>query len=267
MLELGAKKTVVLSLAGHDPSGGAGIQADIETIASFRAIPATVVTSLTAQNTKLFHGHYPQSPDDFTAQVQLVLDDMAVAGCKIGALGDAKLVDATARLITDKNFPIVLDPVLCSTTGYNFADHDLSKQIATKLLPITTVVTPNLSEAKQLSGESNLRLIAKKLLQYGCQAVLITDVYDTDDKIVNHLYHGDEFDEFVWQRLPGYYHGSGCTLSSAIATLLAKGNCLNVAIQQAQQYTWKTLQHALQIGEKQRHPNRFYWNTGDQKIP
>ena len=259
-----SRKPLVLILAGHDPSGGAGIQADIETVTSLGAAATSIITSVTTQNTQTFSKHLPQQQHDFIEQIQLIFDDMQINACKIGAIGHPSLASAIHEMLRSRNLPVVLDPVLQSTTGHDFADGDLRQLICSTLLPMTTLITPNRTEAMHLTGEHETALAAKKLLAQGCQYVLVTDAEETKSKIVNHLYAKDNTCQtFAWERLAGNYHGSGCTLSSAIAALLAQDIDILTAVEQAQHYTWNTLKHGIQLGKGQLHPDRFYWHHPD----
>lgn len=252
-------KPVVLVLAGHDPSGGAGIQADIETLAVHQCITTSVITSLTAQNTQSFVHCLPQTMNDFLTQGRLILADIKIDACKIGVIGSSDLVRAISTLIVDKSFPVVLDPVLQSTTGNNFADEEICHLLCELILPLTTIITPNREEAMQLTGKLAPLSAAEKMLEMGCKNVLITDAEDSQTEVINHLYQVQgEPQTFTYRRLPGSYHGSGCTLSSSISANLAKDITLISAIEQAQEYTWNCLKNGLQLGNGQLHPNRFY---------
>ena len=253
------KKPVVLVLAGHDPSGGAGIQADIETMAAHGCIATSVITSLTAQNTQSFSYHLPQVAEDFLTQGKLVLEDIKIDACKIGAIGSRELIHAIHELIADKMFPVIFDPVLQSTTGHDFSNERMCSLISELLLPVTTVITPNLEEALQLTGTLTPQAAAERLLKKGCKNILITDAENSKTQIINHLYLEDgQTQIFTYERLPGNFHGSGCTLASAISANLAKNIELTTAIEQAQEFTWNSLKYGLTLGEGQIHPNRFY---------
>ena len=130
-------------ISGHDPSGGAGIQADIESIASVGCHSASVITSLTAQNTKEITEIVPQNPDPFQKQIQLILDDMEIDACKIGMIGDTRLIDVICAELSDKNIPIVLDPIIRSGSDYILANEDVCQKITEMLVPISTLITPN----------------------------------------------------------------------------------------------------------------------------
>ncbi len=259
MNEPSLNKPVVLVLTGHDPSGGAGIQADIETLAAHGCIATSVITSLTAQNTESFSYHLPQAAEDFLTQGKLVLEDIKIDACKIGAIGSQELIHAIHELLTDETFPVILDPVLQSTTGHDFSNEEMCSLISELLLPFTTVITPNRVEALQLTDTLTPQAAAEKFLELGCKNILITDAEASEIKIINHLYQENgQTQTFTYDRLPGNFHGSGCTLASAISANLAKNIELPTAIEQAQEFTWNSLKHGLKLGKGQIHPNRFF---------
>lgn len=253
------QKPVVLVIAGHDPSGGAGIQADIESISSAGCHPTTVITSLTTQNTNKVLDVIPQNPEPFRNQIRLILEDMDIVACKIGMIGCMKLLEVIVNELAELKVPIVLDPVLSSATGKKFSDDDFCKNMLTSLLPLTTLITPNSIEATLLTQEDDLTAAANTLLDYGTESVLITGTHNETHEVINSLYtKQDSVIEYHWERLPYTFHGSGCTLSSRIAALLALGNDLNTSLEKAQEYTWLSLKHGLKLGRGQAQPNRFY---------
>ena len=253
------KKPIVLIIAGHDPSGGAGIQADIESIASAGCHAVTVITSLTAQNTDKVANISSQDPNFFRKQIKLIFDDFNVSACKIGMIGDVELVDAIHNELSDIKIPIVLDPIINSGTGENLSPRKTYERILALLLPLTTIITPNTLEAKILAGTDDLKIAADKLLSYGTKSVLITGSHEKTDAVLNTLYKKDNLPiEYTWKRLTGSFHGSGCTLSSRIAANIALGNGLKNAVEDAQEYTWQTLKNGLELGKEQIHPDRFF---------
>ncbi|GJM05006.1 MAG: hydroxymethylpyrimidine/phosphomethylpyrimidine kinase [marine bacterium B5-7] len=253
------QKPVVLVIAGHDPSGGAGIQADIESIANAGCHAATVITSLTTQNTNKVVDVLPQDPEPFRSQIRLILEDMDIAACKIGMIGCIKLVEILASELAELKVPVVLDPVMSSTTGKKFSDDDICKKLLTSLLPLTTLITPNVIEATLLTQKDDLNAAANTLLNYGAKSVLITGTHAETKEVINSLYtKHDSLVEYHWERLPDIFHGSGCTLSSRIAALLALDNDLKTAVEKAQEYTWLSLKHGLNLGRGQAQPDRFY---------
>ena len=254
------KKPVVLVLAGHDPSGGAGIQADIETIAANGCHAMTVLTCMTTQNTAEFRKYIPVQPEDFLQQTELILSETGIEACKIGLIADPGILTAIEKILPGfKDVPVVLDPVINSGSGEKIMTDDIRISLRDKLLPFTTIITPNTTEARSLSGLDDLPAAAQKLIKQGCKAVFITGAHEPTAMVINTLYLEKEPPEqWVWERLPGTYHGSGCTLSSAIAAHLALGENIRQAVMAAQHYTWNTLKHGMRLGCKQCHPDRFY---------
>ena len=250
---------VVLCFSGHDPTGGAGLQADIETLSLLGCRPCTVVTALTAQDTTNVSAILPQDKADFLQQARLVIADLPVSAVKIGLLGSSAIALAVTGLLTGElaGVPVVLDPVLAAGGGKALAREDLISIIQNQLLPLTFVATPNIPEARQLAGgRVSPADCAAALLRLGCQQVLITGTHDTGGAVVNRLYGPQGMRSWEWPRLPHEYHGSGCTLASALAAGLAKGLTIEEACFQAQQFTWKALQTGFRLGKGQWLPNR-----------
>ncbi len=253
---------VVMVFAGHDPSGGAGIQADIEALASQGCIAAPVVTAITVQDTRGVKDYQILDTALVIEQARAVLEDMPVAAFKIGMLGSHLIAEAVHTLLVQyPHVPVVLDPVLASGSGQSLSDGALQEVIISLLLPLTTVFTPNSLEARRFAPSADsLDACAQQLMEYGSDYVLITGTHERTPDVVNTLYgNRRRLQSFNWERLPESYHGSGCTLASAIAGLLAQGNEPFSAVDEAQRYTWETLKHAHHIGKGQALPNRFYW--------
>ena len=253
-------KPVVLVLAGHDPSGGAGIQADIETITRNDCHAATVITCMTTQNTAEFRQITQVNSDNFNQQVEMVLADIPVNACKIGLVTDTSVISVIEKtLIALMDIPVVLDPVISSGTGVKIVTNDVCSTILNILLPFITVITPNSNEARTLTGIDDLDGAANDLLLRGCRAVLITGTHEQTTRVINTLYLQNEKPEKTeWERLPGSYHGSGCTLSSCIAAQLALGKTIREAVAMAQKYTWQTLKYGRMLGKGQIYPDRFF---------
>ena len=261
---------VVMTLAGNDPTGGAGIAADIETLVSLGCHPAPVITALTVQNTHHVQALLPVAPDEAFAQARAVLEDMPVAAFKVGVIGGADNATALHGLFAAwPNIPVVLDPVLAAGGGTELASATLIEAIQTLLLPLTTVLTPNSVEARRLAPEADtLEACAMALLARGCRYVLITGGHEPTGEVVNTLYGNNRLLEtWRWPRLPNQYHGSGCTLASAIAALLAQGQApyseesICSALYRAQLYTWRSLRAGYRAGGGQWLPNRLFWAT------
>ena len=248
--------------AGSDPTGGAGIQADIEVLASQGCHAVTVITALTAQDTTGVKDSMAVDATWVIEQARAVLEDMPIAAFKIGMLGSHAIAEVVHTLIKEyPKVPVVLDPVLASAGGYQLADASLQGAMISLLLPLATVLTPNSLEARMLAPTADtLDACAQQLMEYGSEFVLVTGTHENTPEVVNTLYGNHRrLDTFHWERLPGSYHGSGCTLASAIAGMLAHGLDPFTATHEAQQYTWNTLKHARQLGKGQYLPNRMFW--------
>jgi len=259
---------VVLCCSGNDPSGGAGIQADIEALSSQACHTAPVITCLTVQDSQDVKRIEPLHPSLFTRQMRAVLEDMPVAVIKVGLLGSAEIVKALYSVLMDyPELPVVLDPILASGgSGKSLANDDLIEAIERYLIPNTYLMTPNRHEALTLTGAEDEQSAALNLLENGCEYVLITGADSKTEQVHNVLYHdASQLERFSWQRLPHSYHGSGCTLSASIAGLLAQGEHPIAAVRQAQEYTWQTLKAAHRPGMGQHLPNRFFWASGEEE--
>jgi hydroxymethylpyrimidine/phosphomethylpyrimidine kinase len=261
----------VLSFAASDPTGGAGIQADILTVASLGCHPLSVLTAITVQDTTGVEGVLPIESGWVADQARALLEDMPVAAFKIGLLGSVEVIAAIAEVVADyPDIPLVLDPVLASGRGDQFADEEMIEAMIGLLLPQTTLITPNSLEARRLAqqlgvGEDSRRdaglaECARALLDAGCEQVLVTGTHEGTAQVVNTLYgsHGVIRSD-RWERLPGSYHGSGCTLASAVAAYLACGAGIGDAVQGAQEYTWRTLAAGYRPGMGQFIPDRLFW--------
>jgi len=258
---------VVMIFAGLDPSGGAGVQADIEALASHGCHAAPVITALTVQDTHNVLRWTPVDPMLLIEQARAVLEDMPVAAFKLGMLGSVATVEAVHTLLRDyPEAPVILDPILAAGGGAELAEDDLREALRTLLLPLTTVATPNTHEARALAPEADtLDACAMALLDQGCEFVLLTGTHDPSPDVTNTLYgNRRQLERFRWPRLPGSYHGSGCTLAASIAGLLAQGREPFTAIHEAQEYTWESLKHAYRVGMGQAIPNRLFWAKGDE---
>lgn len=253
---------VVLVFSGLDPTGGAGLAADLEAIASQGCHPAPVATALTVQDTRDVLRFEPVAPGLLVEQARAVLEDMPVAAVKIGMVGTATVAECIHTLLAERpELPVVLDPVLGSGVGTPLAEPGLEQALTSLLVPLATVATPNGPEALRLVPEADSpEAAALALLEAGCGHVLLTGGHEAGDAVVNRLYGGRRLLEtFRWERLPGAFHGSGCTLAGALAGLLAQGREIFGAVHQAQQYTHEALRAAYRAGRGQRLPNRLFW--------
>jgi hydroxymethylpyrimidine/phosphomethylpyrimidine kinase len=257
-------KPTVLCFSGLDPTGGAGIQADIETLFSIGCHCAPVVTALTVQNTQNVISVKPTDPALLIQQARAVLEDMPVDAVKLGMLGSVEAVEVVHTLLQDyDDLPVVLDPIAAAGGGFELSGAHVLEAISTLLLPLTTILTPNTDEAQRLAPAADtLDACANEILDGGCQQVLITGTHAQSDTVINRLYAAhQQVTEYNWPRLEQTYHGSGCTLAAAIAGYLAHGLTVRDAAAQAQRFTWESLSHGLRMGFGQHLPNRSFWNN------
>jgi hydroxymethylpyrimidine/phosphomethylpyrimidine kinase len=244
---------LALTFAASDPTGGAGLQADLLTLAALGCHPLSVVTALTVQDTSGVEHLEAVDAALVARQAERVLAETRVAAFKVGVVGSAANARAIAAIAAARaEVPLVLDPVLASGRGDALAGDAVVQALLEFLVPRASVVTPNIPEEARLGG-------AKRLLERGCRYVLVTGTHASTEEVVNRLYdRGGLVREDRWQRLPGSYHGSGCTLASAIAALLAKGRPVPDAVREAQEFTWRSLAAAFRTGAGQALPNRFF---------
>ena len=256
----------ILCIGGLDPSGGAGIQADIETVSALGGRALTLVTALTAQDSHDISAIQPVSPDFFSAQFELLMRDIRPDAIKIGLLGSTQLIPVVRDLLCGFECPLVLDPVLATGGGFDLDTDDLGRMMLEQLVPLTRLITPNRSEARRLGNHSDTDQAVRRLMQSGTDAILLTGADEaTGDQVINQLFVGRaEAQSFSWPRLPHSYHGSGCTLASSIAGLLAQGMEPFSSIHEAQEYTWQTLAEGYRIGMGQYLPNRLFWARDEQ---
>ncbi|HUW26721.1 MAG TPA: hydroxymethylpyrimidine/phosphomethylpyrimidine kinase [Gallionella sp.] len=264
---------LVMSFAATDPSGGAGLQADLLTISSMGCHPLSVVTAITVQDTSGVDDVLPIDPEWVVDQARAMLEDVPVAAFKIGMLGSVENIAAIAEVMADyPDVPLVLDPVLASGRGDELVDEDMLDAMRELLIPQCTIITPNSMEARRLAvndddenDDPSLDECAKRLLQMGCEYVLITGTHEQAPMVINTLY-GEQgiIRSDNWTRLPGIYHGSGCTLAAAIAALLAQDVDVPEAVKEAQEYTWQALSAAFRPGMGQHIPDRLFWARGEE---
>lgn len=275
---------VVLTFAATDPTGGAGMQADILALSSLGCHALSVVTAVTVQDTLGVEDFLPLDAEWIADQARAILEDMPVAAFKLGMLGSVEAVQAIVEIVADyPDIPLVYDPVLASGRGDELATEEMIEAVRDLLLPQVTLLTPNSLEARRLAemplldedgepvGEAedgdgdedaplDLDTCALRLQELGCEFVLITGSHEHTPQVVNALYTPEgTVDTLAWERLPGSYHGSGCTLSSAIAALLAQGFDMETAVKSAQEYTWEALRNGWRLGMGQFIPDRLFW--------
>jgi hydroxymethylpyrimidine/phosphomethylpyrimidine kinase len=257
---------VVMVFAGSDPTGGAGIAADILTLASLGCHPVVVVTAVTAQDTTGLKQFVAVDTEIVIAQARAVLEDMPIAGFKTGMLGNTSNVIAISSIVEDyPDVPLIVDPVQFSGNGDALSDEPLDDAYRALLLPQATLVTPNSLEARALvPGADTLDACAQGLMSFGCEYVLLTGTHEKTPEVTHRLYGNSRLLEtYTFARLPENYHGSGCTLASACAATFAHGLDPANAVSESLEFTWQSLKHGFRPGMGQHLPDRLYW-AGDE---
>jgi hydroxymethylpyrimidine/phosphomethylpyrimidine kinase len=244
-----ATPPIALTIAGSDPSGGAGIQADLKTFSAFGVYGASVITALTAQNTTGVSGVLGIAPDFIAAQFRAVASDLSVSAVKTGMLGDAATVEIVTKLLAEiPSVPVVVDPVMVATSGDVLLAPDAIDAVRQRLLPRAFLITPNIPEAAKLLGgspaetENDMRRDAEKLMQFGCGAVLLKGGHGSGADATDILFDGAT--HHVLRRPwieTRHTHGTGCTLSAAIAASLALGHRLDEAVATGKAFVWEAL--------------------------
>lgn len=258
----------VLVIAGNDPSGGAGIAADITACSLAGCHAAPVITSLTVQDTQNVYAAQPVDVTLLRQQIEVVLADLPIHAVKLGVLANAEQIACVAQLLTPLDVPIVIDPVLVATGGGALTDNTAAALL--QLLPQASIITPNHRELVALAAAAHVgdehtdtekgsaeQAIAK-LKQLDISKILLTGGDENSDDVINYWYPRDaKSQHYTWSRLHGQFHGSGCTLASTLAALLANGLNLHDAIEQAQQRVHQMLSKAYTPGKHQAVPNRL----------
>ena len=247
---------VAMTIAGSDSSGGAGIQTDLRTFYEFGVYGCSAITAITSQNPKAVTSIYAIPPVEVVAQINTVLAAVEIKAFKTGMLFSAEIIKGVAKVLADLKRPLVVDPVMISTSGVALIDAEAVAVLKTHLLPLATLITPNIPEAEALCGltisnKEEMHVAAKLLAtQFGC-AVLIKGGHGDGDEAMDLLFSYDLVKEFSTPRLLEVKssHGSGCTLASAIAANLAMGHDLERSIQLAKDFVTKSISGAVPIGE------------------
>ncbi|WP_409559808.1 bifunctional hydroxymethylpyrimidine kinase/phosphomethylpyrimidine kinase [Hyphomicrobium sp. B1] len=255
---------IALTIAGSDPSGGAGIQADLKTFAALGVYGASVITALTAQNTTGVSGVFAIPPDFIAAQYRSVVSDLSLGAMKTGMLGDVATVEIVASLLGEMGAaPVVVDPVMVATSGDVLLKPDAIDAVRHALLPRASLITPNLPEASRLldrpeaTTEADMRAQAEALMQFGCGAVLLKGGHGSGEDVIDMLFDGKTHASFRRPRIvTSNTHGTGCTLSAAIAAGMALGKPLDVAVADAKGFVWGALSSGshLHVGKGRNGP-------------
>jgi hydroxymethylpyrimidine/phosphomethylpyrimidine kinase len=247
---------IALTIAGSDSSGGAGIQADLKAFSAFGVYGASVITALTAQNTRGVSAVEAISPGFIVAQMEAVLSDLDVGAIKTGMLANAAIVEAVAaRLASAPPLPVVVDPVMVATSGDVLLEPAAIEAVKSRLTPLALLLTPNLPEAARMLGateatsETEAIAQARALHGLGCKAVLLKGGHGSGDLAVDILCDANGVQRFVKPKVDTRHtHGTGCTLSAAIAALLARGATMREAVERAKDYVWQGLVAGQSLG-------------------
>ena len=261
------KPVRVLTIAGSDSGGGAGIQADLKTITALGGYGMTAITSVTIQNTQGVYGIHDLSPEEVYKQIEVVVKDIGVDSAKTGMLSNSEIIRAVADAVRDLEIPnLVVDPVFVAKSGDRLLREDSIGALKRDLLPLATVVTPNIPEAGELCGQEIRKLreveeCARKIHDMGPKAVVIKGGHLEGEKVIDVLYEGgDEFHYFVRDRVnTSHTHGTGCTFSSALAVFLGRGLSVKEAVEKAKVYVHNAIERAPGLG-KGHGPLNHLWN-------
>ena len=258
----------VLTIAGSDSGGGAGIEADLKTFTALQVYGMACVTAITAQSTTGVHSVHDLPPELVSRQIAVVVEDLGVDAAKSGMLANRTLIEAVADRIAHYRIEkYVLDPVMVSETGQALLQQDAIQILKTKLLPLASIVTPNAAEAEALSGrvvsdEAGMREAARAIHGLGARHVLVKGGHIEGDNAIDVLYDGSEFETFAAPRIDTRNtHGTGCTYSAAIAAKLAKGLDVHDAVKGAKDYVTEAIRHSFDLGAGPGPLNHF-WNMG-----
>jgi hydroxymethylpyrimidine/phosphomethylpyrimidine kinase len=241
-------RAAALTIAGSDPSGGAGIQADLKTFHQFGVYGEAAITLITVQNTAGVSRVETLPVDLVLQQIAAVLEDIPPAAAKTGALGSVEMVEAVARAAADWKFPLIIDPVMCSKHGAPLLFDDAVEALRKELLPRAALVTPNIPEARALTGTDDIREAARRLHAMGARAVLIKGGHGSGCAI-DLLFDGARFLELPASRIDTRHtHGTGCTLSAAITAGLASGLELRRAVARAKRFIQEAIRTSPGLG-------------------
>ncbi len=248
-----------MTFGGHDPSSGAGIQADALTVHALSCHPVTVVTAVTVQNSQGVLDYQLITPQHIFDQAKALLNDMDIAVIKTGMLGNDEAVKVVGEISKSlPGIPLIVDPVLASNTGQSLSTDELVPALHEHLLPGATLTTPNVDECRILGRSRSIESCVNAILKLGCRNILVTGTHDSETADVEHTLFmaGGRSYRSSYPRLQGEYHGSGCTLAAAVSAFVARGFSVDRAVASALDYTWQTIKQAYKVGYGQFIPQR-----------
>lgn len=255
---------IVMTIAGSDSGGGAGIQADLKTFQELGVFGTSAITALTAQNTLGVEGVLPSTAKFVTQQIEVVFDDMPIKAVKTGMLFSIEIIEAVAKTLENKDIQLVVDPVMIAKGGASLLQEDAVKALNTKLLPLATVLTPNIPEAEVITGitirnEADIDQAAKQLLELGVQCVVMKGGHLKGHHAIDTIYFqdGSHFSIYAERIQTTQTHGTGCTFSAAITAFLGQGMDLREAIIEAKKFVHLAISNPLNIGRGHGPTNHF----------
>lgn len=253
-----SKQPVFLSINSHDPSGGAGLVADVETATSLGCHCVSAITALNVRDTKNLKDRQSSDTGLMIEQIRAALEDCPITAIKVGDIATVAQAEAIHTILGEYgNIKVILDPVL----HHGADDGDVDAAVRLLLLPRATITVLSTDHIKQLSscGDS-VGAYVQELLEFGCEHLLVTGIQGENNKLINRLFSTRGVDkEYMWDALPQAFHGAGSTLSAALTAYLAHGFDLLEALQQGQQFTWQALANAQRVGQGCLIPDRFFW--------
>ncbi len=261
---------IVMTIAGSDSSGGAGIQADLKTFQELNVFGTSAITALTAQNTLGVEGIFPTSAEFVQQQIEVVMQDLPVKAAKTGMLFSSEIIEAVAKSLKDKDIQLVIDPVMISKGGASLLQNEAVKALKTSLLPLATVLTPNIPEAEVISGitiksAADIKHAAKIILDMGVTCVVMKGGHLEGVDAIDTVYFqdGTSFSMKTKRIDTKHTHGTGCTFSSAITAFLGTGYDIREAIIEAKKFVQLAIQNPLNIGHGHGPTNHFAYQNGN----
>ena len=239
----------ILSIGGSDPSSGAGIQSDIKTFSNYNVYGFTVVTAITSQNTRNVTSIEPVSAKSLKAQLGSILSDFHIDAIKIGMVYNSQTIKIINSKLRNKKIPIVVDPIIKSTTGTMLLKKGALRDYKKMIIPLADIITPNKYEAKVLSGISNTNKSAKKIQAMGAKCVIITGATSSNSKISDFVLEKNKEYVISGKKISVRNHGSGCNYSASISVSLAKGNTTRYAVKTAKDYVYQSIKNSKKIGK------------------
>src|SRR5690625_410726 len=243
-----------LTIAGTDPTGGAGIQADLKTFQELKTYGMSIITTVVSQNTTGVQDVYHMPLSMIESQLKSVIDDMPIHAFKTGMIGQHDMMEMIKKTTRNLNVPYVIDPVMVATSGDPLIDESAMNFLRNELLPLASIMTPNIPEAEYLldmkiNSKEDMEIAAKGLVEkLGVKASLVTGGH-LEGEAIDYLYDGKELYTFPANRIDtNNTHGTGCTLSAAITAYLSKGYTMLKAVEQAKKYVTLAIQHSLELG-------------------